>query len=56
MAHKVLEDCVYCGCCLDACPADAILDGDSIYEVVPENCTDCGLCAEACPIDQIVPA
>ncbi len=54
MAHKITEDCVACGTCLDECPNEAISEGDPIYVIDPEKCTDCGACKEACPNDAIV--
>ncbi len=49
MAHVIAADkCVACGCCKDACPAEAISDGD-VYKIDPEKCVDCGACAATCP-------
>ncbi len=54
MAHKITEDCVACGSCVDECPVEAISEGDDIYVIDPELCTDCGSCVEVCPNDAIV--
>ena len=54
MAHKITDECVACGTCLDECPNDAISEGDPIYVINAEKCTDCGNCKEACPNDAIV--
>ncbi len=54
MAHKITDECVACGVCLDECESDAIAEGDPIYVIDPEKCTDCGKCIEACPSDAIV--
>ena len=54
MAHKITDECVACGSCLDECEQNAISEGDPIYVIDPEKCTDCGNCKEACPHDCIV--
>jgi len=53
MAHKITDECLACGSCLDECPVGAISEGD-IYVIDAELCTDCGACAEACPTGAIV--
>ncbi len=53
MAHKINDDCVACGSCVDECPVDAISEGDPIYIIDPEKCTDCGNCVDSCPSDAI---
>jgi ferredoxin len=55
MAHKITDDCVACGSCVDECPVDAISEGDPIYTIDPEKCTDCGNCVDSCPSDAIEP-
>ena len=53
MAHKMdAANCVACGSFKDACPADAILEGDP-SSLDPENCVDCGACASTCPNNAI---
>ncbi len=53
MAHKIEADkCVSCGCCKDACPADAITEGTP-YVINPDVCIDCGACAAQCPSEAI---
>ncbi len=55
MVAKVNNDeCVGCGICVDACPAEAIkMDGD--FAVVDADlCTECEACIEECPNDAIV--
>jgi ferredoxin len=56
MAHKITDDCLVCGACLDECPNDAISEGDEIYVIDPELCDDCATCVDSCPNDAIVPA
>lgn len=53
MAHKITENCVACGTCIDECPVGAISEGD-IYVINPDECVDCGTCADACPNGAIV--
>ena len=49
MAHKIdAEKCVACGCCKDACPAEAITEGTP-FAIDADKCVDCGRCAEVCP-------
>jgi len=56
MAHKITEECINCGACIDECPEDAITEGDEISTIDPDKCTDCGSCVEVCPVDAIVEA
>ena len=53
MAYKISDECISCGICKEDCPADAISEGDTQYEIDPELCTDCGLCASNCPSEAI---
>ena len=56
MAHKIdAEKCVACGCCKDACPAEAISEGTP-YAIDPDKCVDCGACAAQCPNEAIAQA
>ena len=54
MPHKITDECVACGSCLDSCPSEAIKEGDPIYTIDPELCVDCGACVETCPSEAIV--
>jgi ferredoxin len=56
MAHKITEECIACGACLEECPEEAISEGDEIYIIDPDLCTDCETCVEVCPVDACVPA
>lgn len=51
--HKISEECIACGSCLDQCPVDAIREGTP--HVITEACTDCGSCVEVCPVEAISP-
>ena len=54
MAYVITEECTSCGSCVDACPSDAISEGDDIYKIDPEECTDCGSCVDECPSEAII--
>ncbi|MBU0490315.1 MAG: 4Fe-4S binding protein [Chloroflexi bacterium] len=54
MPHKITDECLACGICLDECPEEAISEGDPIYVIDPAKCTDCGTCADACPNEAII--
>lgn len=41
--------CLACGNCADACPEDAISEGDGTYVIDADACLDCGLCEDECP-------
>ena len=47
-----VDECVGCGVCADACPADA-LTVDGKCEVDADKCVDCGTCIDECPTDAI---
>ena len=52
MAHKVSDECVGCGACVDTCPVGAItLDGTA--KVDADACVDCGACEGVCPTGAI---
>ena len=51
MAYKISDDCIACGACADACPAEAISEGDGKYVIDADKCLDCGACADACPVE-----
>ncbi len=53
MAYVISDACVSCGACAAQCPADAIAEGDSKYEINPDACISCGGCADGCPADAI---
>lgn len=55
MAHKITDDCIACGSCLEECPEEAISEGD-IYVIDADKCNDCTTCVEACPSEAIIPA
>ncbi|HKM31800.1 MAG: 4Fe-4S binding protein [Bacteroidales bacterium] len=52
MAHRITENCIACGTCIDECPVEAISSGD-IYVIDADECIDCGACAAVCPVGAI---
>ena len=54
MAFEITNDCINCGACLDCCPAGAIKQGETKYEIDKNACIDCGLCVGECPPGAIV--
>jgi ferredoxin len=53
VAYKITEECVSCGSCESECPAEAIKQGETAYQIEAAKCTDCGACAEVCPVECI---
>ena len=51
MAYKITDDCIACGACASECPVEAIIEGDTKFEIDADKCLDCGACAGACPVD-----
>lgn len=48
------KECVACGCCVKACPRNAISVKKGVVAVVSkEQCVGCGLCMSACPASVI---
>ena len=54
MSHKISDECIACGTCIEECPVDAISEGE-IFIIDGELCTDCGTCVDVCPTDAISP-
>ena len=53
MAHKVTDECVACGACVDTCPVGAIsLEDKAVVDA--SACVDCGACEGACPTGAIL--
>ena len=53
MAYVISDDCVSCGTCAAACPAEAISEGDGKFVIEADACLDCGTCADECPTEAI---
>ncbi|MEW6524103.1 MAG: 4Fe-4S binding protein [Bacillota bacterium] len=54
MPHTINDECAACGVCSTECPAGAIREGDTKYEIDAELCTDCGNCVDICPVAAIL--
>ena len=55
MPHRISEECISCGTCVDSCNFEAISEGEERYVIDKDKCTDCGACVEVCPVDAIAP-
>jgi len=55
MAHVISDACTMCGSCKEACPVEAISEGDPKYVIDPDVCVDCGACVGECPVEAISP-
>ncbi len=45
--------CVYCGCCVGLCPANAIWLDETVVVIDDEKCVKCGWCVRGCPVGAI---
>jgi len=53
--YRILDECIGCGACADACPEGIISKGDP-YVIDQAHCLECGRCAEVCPVDAVEPS
>lgn len=53
MAYVISDECISCGSCEATCPAGAISEGASHYEINADSCLECGACADGCPVGAI---
>ena len=53
MAYVIGDECISCGTCQEACPAEAISEGAEKFEIDADKCISCGACAGDCPVDAI---
>ena len=50
MAYKISDQCIKCGACAAACPANCISEGANKYEIDAAACLNCGTCKNTCPV------
>jgi ferredoxin len=61
MAYLITDECISCGACEPECPNAAIVEGETIYDILPDKCTECvgsfdtQQCVEICPVDCCLP-
>ncbi|NHJ02253.1 MAG: DNA-directed RNA polymerase subunit D [Candidatus Heimdallarchaeota archaeon] len=49
-----LDNCTYCGDCVEVCPRDIIkIEDDEIKAVNVENCSLCNQCVDTCELDAV---
>lgn len=53
MAFFITDECISCGTCAGACPAEAIDMGDDKYVIDQDKCVSCGTCKDVCPVEAI---
>ena len=53
MPYTITDACTSCGSCAEACPSEAIKEGEGKYEIDPDACIDCGACVDTCPTEAI---
>lgn len=53
VAYRITDECLACGTCMESCPSEAILEGET-YKIDPEKCENCGTCIDSCPTGAIV--
>lgn len=54
IAHIHEDTCVACGCCLKACPRQALSIWKGSYAVVNrDRCVGCQVCSRECPASAI---
>lgn len=51
---RILDDCVLCGVCVEACPVDAIYVDEDRICIDNDKCIDCANCALSCPQENIL--
>ena len=56
MAYVITDECVMCGTCAEACPVEAISEGDGKYVIDADVCAECGTCVAECPNEASVEA
>ncbi|MBO7677644.1 MAG: 4Fe-4S binding protein [Erysipelotrichaceae bacterium] len=51
--YQVSDYCIFCGACLNACPAGAISMDSGFAQIDQDSCVHCESCAEVCPSEAI---
>ncbi len=57
MAYHITDECILCGACEEACPNEAISEGEDTFVIDPDKCTECvgfydtPQCYEVCPVE-----
>ena len=60
MSLKIIDECIACDACVEACPTIAIEAADPIYVIESDICCECvgyfdkHSCVEVCPVDAII--
>ncbi len=54
MSFKITDACTSCGTCVEACPSEAISEGDDKHVIDQDACIECGACVDTCPVEAIV--
>lgn len=57
MAFVITSPCIEekAGECVETCPVDCIVEGESQFYIDPDICIDCGACEAVCPVEAIYP-
>ena len=59
MTHVIFDECISDGACMEVCPVECIVPGNSEewpwYYIDPDTCIDCGACVPECPVEAILP-
>ena len=60
MSLKIIDECIACDACVEACPTIAIEAADPIYVIESDICCECVgyfdkySCVEVCPVEAII--
>ena len=51
--RTITSKCIKCGQCLQVCPHNAVVEGETQFEIQAEQCVGIGPCAAVCPVAAI---